>query len=89
MESKIPQDLFWIQSLVERRGVSGTLRLMAINCFDRRTPGTAAAWRKRWSKLGAICALAAEQAQYIEPPRPMIPEPKPKPKPKTKKEGQS
>jgi hypothetical protein len=78
MESKIPQELSWIQSLIDGHGVSGTLRLLAINCFDRRTLGTAAAWRTRWGKLGAICALAAEQAQDIEPPHPVVTEPEPK-----------
>ena len=81
MESKIPQDLAWIQSLIDGRGVSGTLRLMAINCFDRRTPETTVAWRTRWGELGTICTLAAEQAQDIEPPRPVVTGPEPKERP--------
>ncbi len=52
MESKIPQELAWIQSLIDGRGVSGTLRLMAINCFEPVHDGD-----------GSSLAYALEQAR--------------------------
>jgi hypothetical protein len=53
----LPEELIWIQHLIDHHGVSGTLRLVAINCFDRRTSGTAAAWRTRWGTAqGDLCA---------------------------------
>ena len=57
----IPEELVWIQCLIDTHGVAGTLRLISVNCCDR------AETHERWAKLADIVAEAAHQARRIEP----------------------
>ena len=82
MESKIPQHLRYVQELIDARGVSGVLRLISINLYDRihasdflrSIEGLTAA--SHWSRLAALVAHWAEEAAKLEPPQPIIDEPK-------------
>jgi hypothetical protein len=73
----IPQELHWIQHLIDHRGVSGTLRLIASNCSDRHAAGRPPRdWSRilAWSQLGALVAACAEEAAKLEPPQPIVEE---------------
>jgi hypothetical protein len=48
--------------LIDRRGVAGTLRLIAVNCFDRSKRGDDTWWR-----LGTWLGVCAERAHEIAP----------------------
>jgi hypothetical protein len=66
---EVPEELVWIQQLIDTYGVTGTLRLISVNCGDRAgLPGENQA---QWAELAEIVAGAAQQAQRIEPTRPM------------------
>jgi len=76
MTANIPEELLWIQQLIDRRGVAGTLRLVTVACFERCGDGTWAgksidelSQRVMWQKLGTIVGTAAELAGGIEPAR--------------------
>jgi hypothetical protein len=61
----IAEELQWIQQLIDRLGVTGTLRLIGVNCADR------AEENERWAKLAELVFAAARQASRIEPERMM------------------
>lgn len=61
----IPEEVLWIQHLIDTYGVTGTLRLISVNCGDRAAvPGENPA---HWGRLAEIVADAAQQARRIEP----------------------
>jgi hypothetical protein len=60
----IPEELHWIQQLIDRLGVAGTLTLITMNCCDRAEAGN-----ERWARLAEIVSHAAEQARKLEPER--------------------
>ena len=64
----VPEELIWIQHLIDTLGVTGTLRLISVNCADRAgLPGEP--HPDRWEALSDIVAKAAEQTRRIEPER--------------------
>jgi hypothetical protein len=70
----IPQELLWVQSLINRTGVAGTLTLIATNCRDRgvMTADDSAEQRvaaRLWQRRAEIVEAAADQVRQIEPER--------------------
>jgi hypothetical protein len=64
---EIPQELVWIQQLIDIYGVTGTLRLISVNCGDRAAlPGENSV---QWARLAQIVADAVQQARGLEPER--------------------
>ncbi len=60
----IPEELVWIQQLIDIYGVTGTLRLVSVNCGDRAAlPSENSV---HWARLAEIVAEAAQQTRQLE-----------------------
>jgi hypothetical protein len=64
---RIPEELHWIQHLIARHGVSGTLQLISATCEDTANRIRAPQVASRWRECGRIIEDAVGLLRRVEP----------------------
>ena len=55
----VPQEVVWIEQLINGHGLAGTLQMISVNCRDRAT---------RWQQCAEVVDTAIEHVNQIQPP---------------------
>jgi hypothetical protein len=64
----IPEELQWVQQLIQRRGPSGTLRMIGATCADTADRTHDSQVAQQWRECARIIEDSVALVRRVEPP---------------------